>query len=73
MTDRPLVLIADDDRATRSFLRIALEREGFDTVLAANGQEALDLIRERPVEVVLLDRRERRSCRSPYSASRSFL
>jgi EAL domain-containing protein (putative c-di-GMP-specific phosphodiesterase class I)/CheY-like chemotaxis protein len=55
MTDRPLVLIADDDPAIRSFLRHALEREGFDTVLASNGREALDLIAEHPVEVLLLD------------------
>jgi EAL domain-containing protein (putative c-di-GMP-specific phosphodiesterase class I)/DNA-binding NarL/FixJ family response regulator len=55
VTDRPLVLIADDDLAIRSFLRHALEREGFDTVLAANGREALDLIAKYPVEVLLLD------------------
>jgi EAL domain-containing protein (putative c-di-GMP-specific phosphodiesterase class I)/DNA-binding response OmpR family regulator len=55
VTDRPLVLIADDDVAIRSFLRHALEREGFDTVLAANGREALDLIAEHPVDVLLLD------------------
>jgi EAL domain-containing protein (putative c-di-GMP-specific phosphodiesterase class I)/DNA-binding response OmpR family regulator len=55
VTDRPLVLIADDDDAIRSFLRHALEREGFDTVLAANGREALDLIATYPVEVLLLD------------------
>jgi EAL domain-containing protein (putative c-di-GMP-specific phosphodiesterase class I)/DNA-binding NarL/FixJ family response regulator len=55
VTDRPLVLIADDDLAVRSFLRQALEREGFDTLPAANGREALDLIAEHPVEVLLLD------------------
>ena len=55
MNDHPLVLIADDDPAIRSFLHHALEREGFDTVLAANGREALDRIAELPVEVVVMD------------------
>lgn len=55
MPDRPLVLIADDDVAIRSFLRQALEREGFDTVLAANGREALDRIAEHAVDVLLMD------------------
>ena len=49
VTDRPLILIADDDPAIRSFLHHALEREGFDTVLAANGREALDRIAEHGV------------------------
>ena len=55
MTDRPLVLIADDDPAIRAFLHHALEREGFDTLLAANGREALDRIAEHPIEIVLMD------------------
>jgi EAL domain-containing protein (putative c-di-GMP-specific phosphodiesterase class I)/DNA-binding NarL/FixJ family response regulator len=55
MTDRPLILIADDDPVVRSFLQRALERNGFDTVLAANGREALDRIGNHSVEVVLLD------------------
>jgi EAL domain-containing protein (putative c-di-GMP-specific phosphodiesterase class I)/DNA-binding NarL/FixJ family response regulator len=55
VADRPLILIADDDPAIRSFLHHALEREGFDTVLAANGREVLDRIAEHPVEILLMD------------------
>jgi EAL domain-containing protein (putative c-di-GMP-specific phosphodiesterase class I)/DNA-binding NarL/FixJ family response regulator len=53
--DRPLILIADDDPAIRRFLESALRGEGFDTVLAANGREALDRLADHPVEVLLLD------------------
>lgn len=53
--DRPIVLIADDDPAIRLFLERAVQREGFDTLLAANGREALDRLHEQPVDVLLLD------------------
>jgi EAL domain-containing protein (putative c-di-GMP-specific phosphodiesterase class I)/DNA-binding response OmpR family regulator len=55
VTDRPLILIADDDPAIRLFLETALRQEGFDTVLAANGREALERLGEHPIEVLLLD------------------
>lgn len=55
MTARPLILIADDDPSTCAFLEAALEQEGFETVLAANGGEVLERLEEHPVEVLLLD------------------
>jgi EAL domain-containing protein (putative c-di-GMP-specific phosphodiesterase class I)/DNA-binding NarL/FixJ family response regulator len=55
LTDRPLVLVADDDPAIRSLLKRALEREGFEVVLAADGREALEGIRLREIAVLLLD------------------
>ena len=55
MTDRPLILIADDDVALRSYLDNALRREGFDTALASNGREALDRLATNGVDVLLLD------------------
>ncbi len=49
------VLIAEDDPHTREGLAEVLQREGYDTVCAANGAEALDLFaRERP-DFVCLD------------------
>jgi two-component system cell cycle response regulator CpdR len=41
----PRVLIAEDDRALRELLCEWLEAEGFETVAAANGAEALALLR----------------------------
>jgi DNA-binding response OmpR family regulator len=55
VTDRPLVLIADDDPALRALLHHALEREGFDTVLAANGREVIARIAEYPIDVLVMD------------------
>jgi EAL domain-containing protein (putative c-di-GMP-specific phosphodiesterase class I)/DNA-binding NarL/FixJ family response regulator len=55
VTDRPLVLIADDDPSNRALLHHALEREGFATILAANGREVLDRIAEHAIEILLMD------------------
>ena len=55
-TGDPLsVLIADDDPYAREALRDIVEPEGFRTLLAANGEEAVDIVREEPVHLVLLD------------------
>jgi CheY-like chemotaxis protein len=50
------VLVVDDDFDLRSSLRDLLEDEGYDTLGASNGREALDLLREcaRPC-LILLD------------------
>jgi two-component system, OmpR family, response regulator MprA len=47
------VLIVDDDRALREALRRALTLAGYDTVLAADGGEALALTATGPDAVVL--------------------
>ena len=49
------MLIADDDEANRALMDGALRREGFETVLVANGRDALAAVREQPFDVVLLD------------------
>jgi EAL domain-containing protein (putative c-di-GMP-specific phosphodiesterase class I)/DNA-binding response OmpR family regulator len=55
MRDRPLILVADDDADVRAFLQATLERNGFDTVTAADGHETLDRLGEKAVDVLLLD------------------
>jgi diguanylate cyclase (GGDEF)-like protein len=51
----PLILVADDDRATRLGLRQAMEQEGYQVVEANDGESCLALFeRDRP-DVVLLD------------------
>lgn len=52
---RGRVLIVDDGEMNRKVLRAALEREGHATEQAANGREALALLGDRQVDVVLLD------------------
>ncbi len=52
---RPLVLVAEDDFNVRLTLEIVLEDEGFETVLAADGEEALAAARKSLPDVILLD------------------
>jgi two-component system chemotaxis response regulator CheY len=52
------VLIVDDSRAMRSFVRRVMDLSGFDVgkcLEAGNGREALDLLREERVDLVLTD------------------
>ncbi|MDD9350619.1 response regulator transcription factor [Mumia sp.] len=49
-----MLLVEDDPRVRRS-LRLALEDEGYAVVEASTGASALDMLRERGPDVVLLD------------------
>ena len=49
------VLVVDDIELNRSMLSRRLERRGFEVELAEGGQEALEMIRERTYDIVLLD------------------
>jgi signal transduction histidine kinase/DNA-binding response OmpR family regulator len=51
----PLVLLVDDDKATREVLSRGLEKEGFRLLVASSGEEALRLARERKPDVISLD------------------
>jgi two-component system, NtrC family, sensor histidine kinase HydH len=53
--ERIKVLLVEDDRFTREYIQEWLGRKGYDVVLAADGQEALETFdRERP-SIMLLD------------------
>lgn len=52
---RPLVLVAEDDFNVRLTLEIVLEDEGFEILMAADGEEALRAARESHPDVILLD------------------
>ena len=49
------VLVVDDDPTFRQGLRASLTKTGYGAETARNGQEALEYVRERPVDIVLLD------------------
>ncbi|MBY0525702.1 MAG: response regulator [Gemmataceae bacterium] len=49
------ILITDDDVGCRETLRSIVEPEGFETRMASSGEEALDIVREAPVHLALLD------------------
>jgi adenylate cyclase len=52
---RGRVLVVDDDRVNRTLLTRCLERDGHHVSCAENGVEALELLRDDPADVVLLD------------------
>jgi len=49
------VLVVDDNPDMRSLVKLVLERAGFEAQVAADGQRALDLQRERPADVLITD------------------
>jgi CheY-like chemotaxis protein len=51
----PSLLITDDDVDFRATLREVFEPRGFRTLLAADGEEALDIVQRERVHLVLLD------------------
>ncbi len=52
---RAITLVVDDEESVRTLLRRALERGGYHVLTAASGQEALDMMSQDRVEVMLLD------------------
>ncbi|MGZ4833899.1 MAG: sigma-54-dependent transcriptional regulator, partial [Terriglobales bacterium] len=49
------ILIVDDESQIRSSLQGVLEDEGYKTLLAGSGEECMDTLRHKSVDVVLLD------------------
>lgn len=49
------VLIVEDDPDIQSVLSFNLERAGFETVVTDRGASAIRIVREEPVDLVLLD------------------
>ena len=51
------ILIADDDALQRELLKGFLENQGYETLTASDGLEALVLFEREPVQLVLLDQK----------------
>jgi len=49
------ILITDDDAGCRQALRDVFEPEGYRTLLASSGEEAIDIVRDERVHLALLD------------------
>ncbi len=49
------ILIVEDNPSTRNLLTLLLEGEGFETIQAKNGQDALEKVRNEFPDLVLLD------------------
>ena len=49
------ILIVEDDKKTASLIALYLEREGFQTIIACDGQEALEQAYRHKPSLVILD------------------
>jgi CheY-like chemotaxis protein len=51
----PSILISDDDAGFRETVRSVFEPQGYHTLMAGDGEEALDIALSQEVHLVLLD------------------
>lgn len=49
------ILIVDDEMHIRELIKFNLEKNGFKTLQAADGKEAVELAKERQVDLIVLD------------------
>ncbi len=52
---KAVVVVADDDAATRYVISSTLAHEGFSVIEAGNGQEAIDAFKQARPDVILMD------------------
>jgi len=52
---RPRVVIADDDPDIRRLVQITVSNAGCDVTVASDGEQALELVRASPPDLVILD------------------
>ena len=55
MSSQKRILIAEDDEAVRSAIRRALEHEGYEVTVAEDGARALEISKNIPPDLYLLD------------------
>ena len=56
MVQRPVILVVDDDAPILLLMRNLLREFGFEPVAAASGLQALEEVRKRTPDLILLDR-----------------
>lgn len=49
------ILIVEDESSIRKFVRINLERNGFNVLEAGSGEEGIEIARQEKVDIVILD------------------
>ena len=54
-SEKPRILIADDEQSMREWMRLLFQRDGFEVLTAENGEVARDLVGREYVDVVLTD------------------
>ena len=54
-TKNKFILVAEDDRFYANIYNTRLTREGYDVVVASDGEQALKIARDRKPDLILLD------------------
>jgi two-component system, response regulator, stage 0 sporulation protein F len=49
------ILVVDDDEAIRTLLKEELEEEGYEVIVASNARDALKLVEQEALDLVVLD------------------
>lgn len=53
--DKEKILIVDDEKEIRDLIDIYLRNEGYDTLKASDGMEALNILNNNDVQLIILD------------------
>ncbi|WP_251955851.1 response regulator [Nostoc commune] len=51
----PLILLAEDNQANIDTMSDYLESQGYHLILANNGQQAIDLVRDQRPDLIVMD------------------
>ena len=54
-TNSPVILIADDDRDILSIIETILQEDGYQTLTASDGEQAVMLVQTHAVQLLILD------------------
>ena len=52
---KPRILIVDDEQSMREMLGIVLRRDGYDVRVAENGRQAIEALKQGPIDLLLSD------------------
>ena len=52
---RPKILVVDDEKSMREFLEIMLAKEGYETIVANDGEQACEILDKETFDLVITD------------------
>lgn len=53
--ENKVILVTDDDHDIRNMIKIYLQNENYNVLLAKNGREAIEILEKNPVDLLILD------------------
>lgn len=53
--DKERILIVDDEQEIRELIEIYLKNEGYEVIKASTGLEALELVKQKKIDLIILD------------------